>query len=503
MRFTQKTIISLLALLTIVSFGLLLFSHKKADVDLWGNLGFVTTTPCDADYLRTNTYSFTEPDHEWINHEWLSEYILHTVYRLGANPLLLAFKTGLGFLLVGLLYYTLKRTCEHGVIIFGLLLLVMSTIGYGFSTRPHLFTYTMLVALLMVIRFKPSCLPVVAIPMAILWVNLHGAFFIGLIVLLAYVTVLGIQLRKDPSLKRELLFSLLAIVLFATASLINPYGGSIWTFIYGSAGKMRTYLSEWAPFNPITHFSDHTDFLALIILCGVATMKEKPKLTHWLLIGGMALVAAFSMRRNIPLFALVSVFAFAPAIDRQFGKHVQKLVEGMPQILKVGILVALTATSLLTFAYRNRQNPLEIEVDAERFPIGSVEFMKQHDLNGNLLVFFDWAEYCIWDLFPDTKVFIDGRYKSAYSTATIDAFFNFIYAEEGWERALTDFPTSMVLIHKDNPVYDRMTHIEGWTLACEDQISALFLRNSEFAEEIAGLAPLPKLIQTDPIVVFK
>lgn len=505
MHFLKTKPITILATAALVSFGIMLFSHNKADVDLWGNIGFVTSAPWSDSFHQTNTFSFTEPDHPWTNHEWLSEYILNRIFVTGGNPLLLLFKIIIGFTLTALLHFSLKKTCSSSALRLLLLLLIMSTIGYGFSTRPHLFTYLMVVLLLLGLQFNPRILALLAFPAGILWTNLHGAFFIGIILVAAYLAGLcfaGPQKQDRPD-RRDALLLTCTLLLLISASFINPYGASIWNFIFESAGKSRTYLSEWAPFNPVRDFQDHSDFIMLLIVCAFAFIKKPRPSTPWTLIGALSLASALFMRRNIPLFALVSAFAFAPALDRNIGPALDNVIRKIPSFLKTAILILLISASIAVTVNRQRQNPMQIEVDQNLFPTGTIQFMKDNSLHGNLLTFFDWAEYCIWEFYPETKVFMDGRYRSAYSSETIDLFFDFIYSRPGGERALTDHPASMVLIHLNNPAFTDMQRKAGWTLVCIDNISGLFLKNEQYPQFTAKSLNIPLINKKDAPSVFQ
>lgn len=500
----QKNPVAILAVAALVAFGIMLFSHNKADVDLWGNIGFVTSPPWSDSFHRINTFSFTEPDYRWTNHEWLSEYILNRIFIFGGNRMLLLFKIILGLSLTALLNLSLRRSCSSAALRLLFLLLTMSTIGYGFSTRPHLFTYLMLTLLMLGLQFKPRLLMLLALPAGILWTNLHGAFFIGIIVSSSYLAGLCISAvrKQDRPSRMDILLPAGTVLLLICASFVNPYGASIWNFILESAGKTRTYLSEWAPFNPVRDFYDHSDFIMLLLVCTFAFAGKTRPSPSWIIPGLLSLAAALIMRRNIPLFALVSVFAFAPAVDRNIGTALNSAVRQIPALLKAAALLALISASITVTVNRQRHNPMQIEIDPALFPTGTIKFMKENNLQGNLIAFFDWAEYCIWEFHPGTRVFLDGRYRSAYSTETIDVFFNFIYSQPGGERALTDYPTSMVLIHLDNPAFKVMLSYPGWTLVCRDGISGLFLKNELYPQFTADTSNLPVVITDDYPSVF-
>lgn len=506
MEAIPRRITSILAAVTVITFGILLFSHNKADVDLWGNLGFVKVPAWSSGFHRVNTFSFTEPDHAWINHEWLSEYILFLVYKQGGGPLLLAFKTTLGLLLTAALNSVLRRKCRSGTVRLIFLMLVMSTIGYGFSTRPHLFTYAMTVILLYALEFKSRLMTVLMLPFAVIWVNLHGAFFTGILIMAFHAmgTALDMKLNPDKTyLRGDLKITAASILLFTLGSMINPFGSEIWSFVGSSAAKMRTYLSEWAPFHPANNLLDHTDFVALLALCITGLAFARPLQARWLPLGLLSIAAALLMRRNIPVFALLSVFIFAPNVDRLFGDRLESVIRQTPALIMILALSVFTAFSAVRLIHRNQLHPFQIEIDADKFPVGTMQYIKDNGIRGNILAFFDWAEYCIWELYPDSKVFLDGRYKSAYSTATIDTFFAFIYGYPGGKAAIDNYDTDMVLIHRGNPAFSLMKSQHEWTLVCMDSISALFLKSDVFHEHIAGNSGLPVFIRTQPCTVFR
>jgi hypothetical protein len=62
-----------------------------ADADLWGHLAFGPRHRATSQPIQSDNYSFTA-DRPWINHEWLSEVVFFSVYRIAGAPGLIAFK---------------------------------------------------------------------------------------------------------------------------------------------------------------------------------------------------------------------------------------------------------------------------------------------------------------------------------------------------------------------------------------------------------------------------
>ncbi len=446
-------------------------------MDFWGNTGFVTALPWQQAFKYTNTFSFTEPQHPWINHEWLSEYILHTTAVLFGGAGLLLLKCVLGLCVIFMIYLAMRESAKSGALKFLFLLLVISTMGYGFSTRPHLFTYLLYTFFLLALwRFhrypgRNRHLFWLA-PLGAIWANLHGAFFIGALLLALYIIFSFIDKSRDKILQPAI-----TLVLFIAAAFINPYGAKLWNYIFFSAQKARPYLSEWAPFINPAYFSEHIDFVFLSLIAFFAVwFSKKKKDAAWLGILSVSFLSAILMRRNIPLFAITAAFVVPGYLDEAVGEPLDRIFSRLSRPLLIALLCIFTAVSAVYTVTFNKKNPLKIEIPNNWFPVAAVSFMKQNNISGNALVFFDWAEYSILELYPKCRVFMDGRFCSAYSLKTMDDYMNFLYCNEGWANALNNYPTNIVLMDKRAPVYEKMLSLQGWTLVYNDEISGLFLK---------------------------
>jgi hypothetical protein len=322
------------------------------------------------------------------------------------------------------------------------------------------------------------------------WANLHGAFFIGALLLGVYITL---ETAKAPHVNdttpRHIPELGIALGMFIAVSLINPYGSRLWGFILESAGMQRPYLSEWAPFNKLGYLAIHPDFVVLAVISfGAVLFSRCHKDFTWIGILATSFVSAIILRRNIPLFAITAAFIVPEHINAIAAEPLRKLGAAVSKRVIIGALALFMIVSACYALYFNKSNPFEIEVPQDRFPSGIVHFMKDNKLSGNALVFFDWAEYSIWQLYPDCRQFLDGRFSDAYDKQTIEDYFNFIYCGPTWENALKDYPTDIVLIHRGNAVYDKMIRRDDWLLVCEDNLAALFIRKDKHPEFLDKLS---------------
>lgn len=488
-----QRIIRGLAVVAIVAFAIHVFSDNKADVDLWGNLGFVTAPAWSPAFHTTNTFAFTEPDHAWINHEWLSEYLLRLTFDTAGSPGLLLLKTSLGLILLLILWRSIRQDCASQPARFLLLVLLISTIGFGFSTRPHLFTYVLYALFLFMLKRWPKgeFVTLTAIPLlGILWANLHGAFFSGALLLGVYLLLETSRTHHtNDTAPRHLTALGWSLALFLALTLLNPYGPRLWRFVMQSASLPRPYLSEWAPFNEPAFLLIHLDFVVLVLISAVALLlTRQPRSSTWFGILGLAFVSAIILRRNIPLFAITAAFVIPRHVDDIAARPLATLGATVRREWVALFLAVLTLVSVWGALRFNKSAPAAIEVPQDRFPTDVIAFMKDNRIQGNALTFFDWAEYSIWRLDPDCKQFLDGRFSDAYSVKTIKDYRAFLYAEPGWETALTDYPTDIVLIHRGNPAYPLMLTRDGWTLVCESDLAALFLKKDRHAEFLDRLS---------------
>jgi hypothetical protein len=487
-----------LAVMAIVVFAVQSFSDNKADVDLWGNVGFVRSFPGSDGFHMRNTFAYTAPEHPWVNHEWLAEWIFYHVWRVGGGAGLLALKILLGLGLLGLVAAKARRDGSGGPVLFLYLLAVLSTLAFGFGTRPHLFTFLLYVCVLLVLT-APAVRAWVWAPFAavcVLWTNLHGAFFSGILLLavwaIAELVEAAVQ-RRTRAVARRTAALLGAAALFAGLSLVNPYGPRLWDFIGVSAAEPRPYLSEWAPFHPLRDAATHIDFL---VLAGVTILglvfTRRPRRAAPLTVLALSFAAACLMRRNIPLFALTAAMLAAPHVVSAFDASVSGLVSRLRPGLRCALPAALVALCVLYGWRFGKTEPLHIEVEPRRFPVRAMSLLRAHRVQGNLLVFFDWAEYAIWHLYPGCRVFLDGRFASAYPVDVITDYFTFLYGGAHWRRALEEYDTDMLLLHTDNPATALVDTDPEWLLVYRDPLASLFLKRSRHAETAAAMRRTPE-----------
>ncbi len=406
--------------LFIMSSAIYFFSFVTADPDLWGHVKFGESTWQTRALLPHNLYSFTAPDHPWINHEWLSELLFYAVYTMLGDAGLLFLKLGIGLIIVWLISrIALFRAVDMILfaISFGLLISVISP---GFMIRPQLFSFLWFTCFFYIFHCyfekKKNGLWLLP-PIMIIWCNSHGGFLIGwgqyTIILVWQSLVYVLKDRKAGPLLKTLFFWYLLTTL---ACFITPYGYKLHLFLYHSLSKPRP-IGEW---NPISIWD--TSFMRLKILAALfigSLVYPSSRKRQWeVVLIAATLILAFRHQRNSPFFAIMvgpSLVEWLTFLSDRLnvGKHRITLSRGTCSLLSVFLLL-LASYQIGHATYRYLKAGFHIIVDPLYYPVQAVQFIKVNGIQGNLLVPFEWGEYAIWKLYPGCQVSVDVRFSTAY-----------------------------------------------------------------------------------------
>jgi hypothetical protein len=91
-------------------------------------------------------------------------------------------------------------------------------------------------------------------------------------------------------------------------------------------------------------------------------------------------------------------------------------------------VVAVLLSGMLTWSFGS------FGVDRRIYPVDAIEFMAKNNLNGKLVVTFNWAQYALAALSPRTTVGFDGRYDTCYPQAVVDGHFDLLFGQDTSRR---------------------------------------------------------------------
>lgn len=465
----------------VYAFAFTQFSYVTADPDLWGHLRFGQDIWEQGRVHATDPFSYTAEGLPWINHEWLMEVLFYLIYHLFDSTGLLVFKALLGIFIVHLLssiYFARAGNITVYLIVMALIIPVMAP---GFMTRPHLATFLCLTLLVYVLQkfFDGNQRIIKWVPLIMLvWVNSHGGVVAGMGIFGAITAVEAIRCYKTGERGGTLLLKY--FLLSCVAVLINPYGYHLWLFFIHSLGMSRS-ISEWGPV-PLTDLS-HWQYKVLVLLF-LSTFLLPTKKRVWEIgVIALAIVYGFRHQRHTVLTAIL----LAPYLLAHYGRWLQWDIKPYYDRLSnhfhwtvqgvLGVFVVFMAgVQLNVYAADN----FKIRVDPFVYPTYAAQFMEANGLEGNLTVPFDWGEYMIWKS-PNSRVSIDGRFRTVYPENIIEMNQAFAYGKPEGLALLKDFPTILVMTKKNEAPHTFMETMPGWMKIYQDPISKLFIRTQESA----------------------
>jgi len=323
------------------------------------------------------------------------------------------------------------------------------------------------------------------------WVNMHGGFLAGLGLVLFYA--LGDLLNR-----RSPLPYLWILLLVLPVTLINPYGFSLWRYMIEAAFMPRPFIPEWHPISlsgpkqmiaglRIHYLAGYMLLVGMTVLAACRTLvrREKPDWTTVVVLAGLFVLGARHQRHVVFFMLAASTLLYErfdglldplrSAVAKLFPKRGTKIQSGacwgfgtlLPAVLFIFMIPKLST---------------HVAVDYRQFPVGSMEFIKQNGLSGNLATAFDWGSYAAWKLYPSCKVMIDGRYEEVYPDDVFQIAIRFAVKDGPWWEALNRYHTDIVVLPKF--YYNRwdLAQLPDWQPVYDDFVSVVLLPRDKLAE---------------------
>jgi hypothetical protein len=465
----------------ILLLGLLAMTARPAtDPDLWWHLRTGQWIVENGHVPRFDLFSFTRSGHPWVAHEWLSEVVLYELWKhIGAIGLIVfsAIVTTSGFMVL-YLRCPGKRHWAAAATVLGAL---ASAPCWG--VRPQMFTFALASLLLWIIQAgesRPSLLFWIP-PLFVLWLNLHAGFALGPALLLAYAAGLLVEMAvgKTPWQQvRPILLRVLLVLLICLAVVpLNPNGTQLYRYPFDTLRSygMRSFIVEW--FSPNFHESLYLPFMLvwLLLLTSFASARSRPKgrvLTPLLLTAFAALDAV----RHIPIFVLVAIPVIAAAMPLPSSSWAQSQLHRRSALYRpffAGAVVVLMAvfTVVKWTSLARHQDARE----AALFPQKAVAFLQSADHPQNVFVYYDWGGYAIWKLYPEYRVFTDGR-ADLYGDELLRQSIETVELRTGWRDVLDRWQVETVLIPPSCALAQALQLDPGWHADFADSQALVLVR---------------------------
>ncbi|WP_029770634.1 hypothetical protein [Pseudogulbenkiania sp. MAI-1] len=458
-----------------------------------------------------DVFTYTNHGNQWVLSEWLSQWIFYMLYRMGGLNGVGAF-TALVYVFCWVVTYKSCRDVlgDEGKAVV-VTLLFCSFMGWV-APRPHIFTFlffSILLRQLFLFKYFRIDRGMLFIPLImLLWANLHGGFFIGLVLMAVFISAeWGKHLYADATdcieihrLKKLSFFALIGLL----ATAVNPQGFHYWLYPYQaivSSGDTQ-FINEWQSPNFHKLFFQYFLVMVFAFFACMVYSSRKPDLTEI----GVSLVfisGAFVSVRNLPLAALVmapffaafyrylNLSGFLAKLNRSTSPDARRgpvavtigwmLAAGNKQVGRAEtvmnwamLLLALFAILLL---YPSRKNYTDLSMSA-MLPVAAVDFIQRNHIQGRMFNTYHYGGYLIYRLYPQQRVFIYGR-TDIYPKGFVDEYREIYRGGKNWKKYFDAKKIDLVLSETTAPIKQLLLAEGRFKLVFDDGRHSVLLRDVE------------------------
>ena len=437
----------------------------------------------------SDPFSFHTPPLPWTAHEWLSETIMALVFRVaGLTGIVLFFS----FLLAAthwVLYQWLRSRSNDLYLCALVTLLATATSSSHWLARPHAFSLLLTVFWCRILEgFQDGrrgyllYLPI----LMLVWVNLHGGFIIGLVLIGIYLSGNAVyaitesgDARREYTRKAKTL-SLVFLGCLAT-SLINPVGWEILWFPIRLTSD-RFIMDQVTEFlSPNFHDVLPFKYMFLVTIAAMAFSRRGVSLIEGALLLLLSYMSLYSAR-YVALFAIV----ISPILLRTLENVVSQLPDRFLQLYRkrVGILgevdrnisgLLWPIASISLIVALALAGSIRYSFDGKKFPVTAVKFLLAERTSGNMFNSDEFGDYVIFAGWPTYRVFMDGR-SDMYGSKYGRDYFRVAHAQLGWKKVLEKYNITTVLFDTQSPLTAALLEQPEWQPIYSDPIATIFVK---------------------------
>ncbi|MBI5641881.1 MAG: hypothetical protein HY954_00235 [Deltaproteobacteria bacterium] len=505
MKSPSSRITRVLAAILFAVLGILiiLVSYQKQhwDTDIFWALKSGEWITSNLKVPFTDPFSYTFGGKPWVDFTWGFQVLTYFFFTwLGGWQGLFILQVILVTFTFIFLYRNLRHTAGDIWLVIPILYLVFVCSHTRLFIRPHLFEYffvSLYLLLFTLYERKGKLLYLLALlPLQVIWVNVHSSAILGIFIAGAYAAGEVIDTIRRQGLKGDLSGKLKSMIGAAVAlpavSLINPYGPKlvIFPFIHHGVDNADAikHIGEWTkpglkelffylyPF-PLDHFAFELLIIATVIALIINYRSLKAR-SIFLVAAGLYM--AISHVRWIALFAYFA----GPVLALNINDYLKSRGKKPHLLLPVLISLFLAFVMIFDFGKAFIGGSLGLGLEKGQYPEGTVAFMKKEGIKGNIYNEYIFGGYLIYE-YPEAKVYIDGRTPTVYSPY----FFwqsRLVNNPARWDRLVAELSIDMALIKLDSPFCKNLHLSPEWKAVSFDDISILFLKNTESHREAIG-----------------
>lgn len=442
---------------------------------------------------KEDIFSFISPPLPWTDHGWLSQVVMAVIHKKSGMTGIVIFFAALISAVYFLLFRMLRAQSDQIILAVAVTGLAVGVSQIHWLARPHIFSHLMTVGWYFLLNAHQTgarkSLWILPALMA-LWVNLHGGFIIGFILLALYYTVNFIpavaatgEVREEARRKtREILWVIAASL---AAAALNPTGWKILLFPFRVLSNqfMMDHIREYV--SPNFHNIEILafKFLILILLALFASAPKKPRPVDILLVIVFANMALYSAR-HIPLFAFISapiVFRLAESLMIEYGRaggFLRRKSEEIASSDRSALGYVWPAVAVLAVSVWAAGGGVRFAFDPNLKPVAAVEFLKREPIRGNMFNDDEFGDYIIYAAWPEYKVFFDGR-SDMYGEDRLKEYYKIKGFERDWGDVAEKYGIGWIIDDSNSLLSRYLLKDTAWRRIYADTVASIYVRNTD------------------------
>lgn len=452
-------------------------------------------------------FSFTKPHQAWFAWEWGWDVLFAAIHNCAGLAGVVFVNVVLLGLISALLFRLIRRCSDSDALALLFTMPAVCASMIHWLARPHLVSWLFVLIFSHVIISAESgkrrglyWLPV----LTLFWANLHGGFFIGIVLLVTSALGEGIgALLKAENIRhaayansRPYLLSALGCL---AASFINPYTWHLHQHIamYLADSGLRDNIQE---FQSINFHHPSSIFFEGMLLVGVPAAfwcLRRGRISEGLSILLWAHLALLS-GRNTPIYVLIAA-PWAACMSLEWGHQLGRVCwlkkasanvsdicrEFRPlERIERWHIVSSAAVLFIAFALGSGKPGFAAQFNAKNFPIQTIPAVEE--LKGLRVFTSDqWGDYLIYRFYPSERVFVDDR-SDFYGLDFVHTYQHIMSAQYDWESDLQRFGIEAVMVKPDAAIAAVLKESRRWKMLFDDGSVIIF--RAQPATEAAQIA---------------
>ncbi len=453
---------------------------------------------------RVDMFSYTMPGKPWFAWEWLWDVTFAVIYQHGGLGSVVLVSMVVICLTFALLYRLLLRKCGNPLVAIAVTCLAAAGTTIHWLARPHLFSMLFMVVFLDVLDRAydgRKALLWILPPLMAVWTNIHGGFFVGIVLVGAYAggELIGAAVAENrydriASARASLPYIYASLGCLA-ATLVNPYTYHLHVHLVKFLSD-SFYLDNISEYLPTSFRGGTALYLELELALGLFAAlwwAARRRYVEGVLILGWAHLS-LTVVRNAPLYMIIA----APVVVLPVREWLRALGRApvASWIRRIPAAIESTAAEMypMELPWRTHLVPAVVVVliglaiqsapagnkflharyDPKKYPEAALSYLSQPGLR----IFTDdeWGDYLLYNLSPKgVKVFVDGRL-DMYGTKFDEAYVDVLQVKYKWQSTLDKYGVNTIVMPVDDALTGALKESSRWRVVYDDTRAIIFRR---------------------------